>query len=104
MNDGIIKDIGRKCADDVSDAIKRNMQLIPDQRGKFLVAVYAAVTGIASASGAFAATTGMGTEPNERMIDELWAEFFRPLAIGQLPSFVEDEARAALSPKVQEGE
>lgn len=83
--DAIAKDIGRKCADDVSAAIKRNMHLMPDHRGKFLVAVYAAVTGIAAATGAFAATIGGGPEPDERMVDELWTSFFRPLALGQLP-------------------
>ncbi len=92
--DAIAKDIGRKCADDVSAAIKRNMHLMPDRRGKFLVAAYAAVTGIAAATGAFAATIGGGPDPDEQMVDELWAEFFRPLALGQLPKFVEDHPHA----------
>lgn len=34
MSEQMIKDIGRKCADDVSAALRRNMQLMPDPRSK----------------------------------------------------------------------
>lgn len=88
--DAIAKDIGRKCSDDVGAAIRRNMALMDDQRGAFMVAAYGAATAIGSATGAFSALADDLPEPNEKMIDEMWRDFLRPLALGQLPSFVKD--------------
>ncbi|MBB6424916.1 hypothetical protein [Sphingopyxis sp. JAI128] len=82
--DALAKDIGRKCSDDVGAAIRRNMALMTDQRGAFLVAAYGAATAIGSATGAFSNLADDIPTPDERMIDEMWRDFLRPLAIGQL--------------------
>jgi len=83
--DAIMKDIGRKCSDDVGAVIRRNMALMTDQRGAFMVAAYGAATAIGSATGAFSALADDLPEPNEKMVDEMWRDFLRPLALGQLP-------------------
>lgn len=83
--DRIAKDIGRKCSDDVSAAIHRNMNLMTTQRGAFMVAAYGAATAIGAASGAFSALADDIPQPNEAMIDAMWRDFLRPIALGQLP-------------------
>lgn len=89
--DAIAKDIGRKCSDDVGAAIRRNMSLMTDQRGAFMIAAYGAATAIGSATGAFSALADDIPEPDEQMIDEMWRDFLRPLALGQLPKGVCDD-------------
>lgn len=84
--DGVVRDIGRKCADDVGSSIRRNMALMADRRGAFMVAAYGAATAIGSATGAFSALADDLPEPNEAMVDEMWRDFLRPLALGQLPT------------------
>ena len=83
--DALEKDMGRKCADDVSAAIRRTLQLMPDQRGAMIVAIYGAAAAIGAATGAFSALSDEIPEPNEKMLDEMWAAFLRPIALGQLP-------------------
>lgn len=83
MTDEIIKDIGRKCGDDVSAAIRRNMLLMADQRGAMIVATYAAAAAIGAASGAFAAFLDGPAEVDAATIDEMWTEILRPMVLGQ---------------------
>ena len=101
MTDAVIKDIGRKCSDDVGAAIRRNMNLMTDQRGAFMVAAYGAATAIGSATGAFSALADDLPEPNEAMVDEMWRDFLRPLALGQLPAGLDDESTRAALPSHQ---
>ena len=82
--DTIIKDIGRKCADDVGDAIRRNMQLMGDKRGKMIVATYAAASAIGAANGAFAALAEGPLTIDEAFVDQCWAEVLRPMILGQI--------------------
>jgi hypothetical protein len=86
--DAIAKDIGRKCAEDVGAPIRRNMALMTDQRGAFMVAAYGAAAAIGAVTGAFAALADDLPEPNEKMVDEMWRDFLRPLALGYLPEGV----------------
>lgn len=80
----IVKDIGRKCSDDVGDAIRRNMGLVTDQQSAMAVVSYAAVTAIGAASGAFAALTNGPAKLDEAALDEMWTEYLRPMALGKL--------------------
>lgn len=91
--DGLVKDIGRKCADDVGDAIRRNMQLMGDRRGKMIVATYGAATAIGAANGAFAAVMDGHKQIDEVFVDKVWAEILRPMILGQIapPPSVSEE-------------
>lgn len=80
------KDIGRKCGDDVAGAIRRNMALMLDRRGKMIVASYAAATAIGAANGAFAAYMGGPEEIDAKFVDQLWADILRPMVLGELAS------------------
>lgn len=82
--DAITRDIGRKCADDVGDAIRRNMQLMGDKRGKMIVATYGAATAIGAANGAFAAMADGQLTIDEAFVDQCWAEVLRPMILGQI--------------------
>jgi hypothetical protein len=81
--DQILQDIGRKCAGDVSEAIHRNMALADDRRGKMIVAAYAAAAAFGSANGAFSAFMNGPEVIDEAFVDELWAQFVRPMVLGQ---------------------
>jgi len=80
----IEQDIGRKCADDVAAAIRRNVALMADRRGKMIVASYAAATAIGAANGAFAAFMDRPAAIDEKFVDQLWGEFIRPMVLGEL--------------------
>ena len=80
----IEQDIGRKCADDVAAAIRRNVALMADRRGKMIVASYAAATAIGAANGAFAAFMDGPAAIDEKFVDQLWGEFIRPMVLGEL--------------------
>ncbi len=84
MIDGVTRDIGLKCADDVGDAIRRNMYLMGDKRGKMIVATYGAATAIGAANGAFAAMSDGPQEIDEAFVDQCWAEILRPMILGQI--------------------
>lgn len=90
-NDQIIQDIGRKCAEDVSGAIRRNMLLMLDGRGKMMIASYAAATAIGAANGAFAAYLGGPTAIDEQFVDQLWDDILRPMVLGQLSSPISEQ-------------
>jgi len=89
MDDAIVKDIGRKCSDDVAAAIRRNMLLMGDAREKVIVAAYGATAAFGAASGAFAAMSDGPAEMDAANVDAMWAAFIRPMILG-------DFARAAL--------
>lgn len=82
--DQLHKDIGRKCADDVSDAIRRGFQLVENDHGAVIVAAYAAAAAFGAAGGAFAAYAGKSPDLTADSIDDLWAGFIRPMMLGQL--------------------
>lgn len=82
--DQLAKDMGRKCADDVSAAIRRNMQLMPDRHGKMVVSTYAAAAAIGAANGAFAAMAEGPLEIDEAFVDQCWSEILRPMILGQI--------------------
>lgn len=81
---GLIKDIGRKCADDVADAIRRNMLLMGDKRSKMIVTAYGASAAIGAANGAFAAMADGPLEIDEAFVDQCWSEILRPMILGQI--------------------
>lgn len=83
-NDLITQDVGRKCADDVADAVRRNMHLMLNQRGVMIVAAYGAAAAIGAANGAFASYMGGGNEIDEALVDQLWSEILRPMILGNL--------------------
>lgn len=81
----IIKDIGRKCASDVGDAIRRNMSLVTGKREMMIVTAYAAASAFGAANGAFAAFMhGPSAEIDAQFVDQLWVEFIRPMVLGNL--------------------
>lgn len=84
MSDQMIKDIGRKCADDVSAALRRNMQLMPDPRSKMIVTAYGASAAIGAANGAFAAMGDGPQEIDEAFVDQCWSEILRPMILGRI--------------------
>lgn len=53
MGDAIVRDLARKCSDDVSDAIHRNMQLVESRRDMAALAFAGAAIAVAVATGAF---------------------------------------------------
>jgi hypothetical protein len=83
--DVILADIGRKCADDVSDAINRNMKLAGGQRGALIIAAYATAASCGATTGAFAAYEGKATANIDADdIDAVWTQFIRPMMLGKL--------------------
>ena len=78
----IISDIGRKCADDVSQAIRRNFQLVEGSEAALVIASYAAVSAFGAAGGAFAAHTDGPPTLDEATIDALWQGYIRPMLTG----------------------
>lgn len=83
-SDQIIKDIGRKCAEDVAGAIRRNMLLFNGKRELMIVATYGAAAAIGAANGAFAAYMDAPDSIDEKLVDQLWAEILRPMILGDL--------------------
>lgn len=85
-HDQIVADIGRKCADDVAGAIRRNMRLTDSQREAMIVSAYAAAAAIGAANGAFAAFMNGPGDIDAAFVDQLWSEFLRPMVLGELVS------------------
>lgn len=82
--DYIIKDIGRKLADDIFAATRRNFMLVDDPRAAFIVGTYGAASAIAAACAALAAWTD---EPDPaKLADALW-DTLRPMVISAAQSF-----------------
>jgi len=86
----ITKDIGRKCADDVNAAIRRNQMLVGSRQDSLIIAMYAAATSVGAVTGTFSAMTGGPALPDAEAIDDVWLNLLRPMVLGQLSS----EARA----------
>lgn len=84
INELLVKDIGRKCGEDVGCAIRRNMQLVDLPRERMMVAIYGAGVAVGNATGAWLAAMGLPCEPVEADIDQMWRDVLRPLALGQL--------------------
>lgn len=78
----IVQDIGRKCADDVSAAIRRNMQLMETGQEMAQVAIYGAAQAMGTASGGLAAA--LAADGNMRdptsVADHLW-DLLRPMVL-----------------------
>lgn len=83
-DDHITQDIGRKCASDVGDAIRRNIALMNGKREAMIVSAYAAAAAIGAANGAFAAFMDGPQVIDEKMVDQLWTDFLRPMVLGEL--------------------
>jgi hypothetical protein len=81
--DHMTKDIGRKCASDVSGAMRRNIMLADDIQGMVAISAYGAAAAIGLATGMFAQKAGAakGERITAAMIDELWINFIRPIAV-----------------------
>lgn len=84
INDLLVKDIGRKCGDDVGGAIRRNMQLVDLPRERMMVAMYGAGVAVGNATGAWLGAMGLTCAPLATDIDQMWRDVLRPLALGQL--------------------
>lgn len=80
----VIRDVGRKCGDDVSGAIRRNVALMESQRGAMIVTTYAAAAAIGAANGAFNAFMNGPDKIDEALVDQLWADLLRPMVVGEL--------------------
>lgn len=72
----IVRDIGRKCGEDASGAIRRNMALMGNSEEMAQVAVFGAGSALGTAAGAMAAhlerQTGKPVDGAE-VADHLWA-------------------------------
>lgn len=83
MSDEINRDIARKCDEDVSGAIHRNMQLVEGGAAKAQIAFMGAGSALGSAGGAFlalhAAQYGEGV-PDEEAAEALWL-LLRPMVV-----------------------
>jgi hypothetical protein len=82
--DQILQDIGRKCGEDVSAAIGRNMLLFDGKREAMIIATYGAATAIGAANGAFSAYMDGPDAIDANLVDQLWAEILRPMILGDL--------------------
>lgn len=80
----IVRDIGRKCGDDVGSAICRNMQLVDTPRDRMMVAMYGASAALGNATGAWLGSMGLPCEPVAGDFDQLWRELLRPMVLGHL--------------------
>lgn len=78
MGDHIVNDMGKKCADDVSDAMMRTLRIIDTPQGAAIVATFAAAAALGIATGAFAATIENGSP--EETADALWVKL-RPMVV-----------------------
>ena len=85
----IVGDLGRKCADDVSRAIRRTMQLAESANDKFVIGSYGASVAMAWASAALNVMTE--SENPEQCADELWV-ILRPFVIHGLSTVARAEA------------
>lgn len=81
-HDPITADLGRKCADDVSAAIHRTLQLCDDRKQAMIVAAFAAAAAVGASTGSYCAFADK--DMDEATIDNWWAMFLRPMALGQL--------------------
>lgn len=81
MNVAILKDLGRKCGDDVTGAIHRNMLLSDSTAGKLAISSYGAVEALAAFSGVVAAHMGHDDGMTPEFLDEMWSQFLRPLML-----------------------
>jgi S-methylmethionine-dependent homocysteine/selenocysteine methylase len=79
----IISDVGKKCADDVSAAIRRNMQLADGAREQMVVGMYAAAAAIGAATGALGAFMGRPSTLTAEQVDEAWSGILRPMVLGE---------------------
>ena len=81
--DHMTRDIGRKCADDVSGAMRRNILLADDMQGMVAISAYGAAAAIGLATGMFAQQSGAANDEviSAAMIDELWVNLIRPIAV-----------------------
>lgn len=78
----IVRDIGHKCADDVSAAIRRNMRLMENGQEMAQVAFYGAAQAMGAAAGGMAAVLeadGNTRDPGE-VADHLW-DILRPMVL-----------------------
>lgn len=84
--DPITADIGRKCSDDVSAAIRRNMLLMQDNLSAAQVAVIGAGGALGMAAGAMCAhleELAGAQMDNEGIADALW-DILRPMCLASL--------------------
>ncbi len=102
-NDEILKDIGRKCSDDVAAAVRRNIHLMGDRRGKMIVATYGAAAAIGAANGAFAAFMDGPDEIDAVFVDKIWAEILRPMILGDLADVAAQVNRMNPLPPPEQG-
>lgn len=84
MNEAIIKDLGRKCGDDVAAAMRRTMLLADDRAGALAIAAYGAGHAFGALCGATAAVMGDEITLTPEFMDEVWAKFLRPIAVGEM--------------------
>lgn len=75
----MVRDLGRKCGEDVFDSIMRTALLIPDPINRAQIATFGAGAAIGVAMAAFLKTGVQQTAASEAA-DALW-EKLRPLAI-----------------------
>jgi len=85
ITEQITMDLGRKCGDDVAAAMHRTMLLADDRAGAMAIATYGAGYALGTLTGAVAAFLEHEDGPTPELMDQVWTDFLRPLALKQLP-------------------
>ncbi len=80
----ITMDLGRKCADDVSAAMRRTILLADDRSGAMAIAAYGAAQALGALSGSVAAFMDHDGGMTPDFIDMIWKDILRPVALGEL--------------------